>query len=255
MSLVTRCSNCATAFRVVPGQLSARNGRVRCGKCGTVFDGIAGLVEEGHEPLRLEPSPQLGLFDPSRQDPPRVDQVFEGDDDEPLPAFMAEPARPRRALWWSLMLLAALALAGQAAYYFRSEIAVTVPGARAPLDAACRYLHCEVRLPRLLRLLSIDSYEVRADPRRQGVIVLNAVIRNRAPFPQEYPALQFTLTDEANRHLVSRSVSPSEYLDANRAAQLMSQGIDGGGEASLTVYFDASRTRATGYELVLFYPS
>jgi hypothetical protein len=35
----------------------------------------------------------------------------------------------------------------------------------------------------------------------------------------------------------------------------MTQGIDAGGEASLTVYFDASRTRATGYELVLFYPS
>jgi hypothetical protein len=112
-----------------------------------------------------------------------------------------------------------------------------------------------VRLPRLPRLLSIDSYEVRADPRREGVIVLNAVIRNRAPFPQEYPALHFTLTDEANRPLVSRSLSPSEYLDAARAPQLIARGIDAGGEASLTVYFDASRTRATGYELVLFYPS
>lgn len=255
MSLVTRCSNCGTAFRVLPGQLSARNGRVRCGKCGTVFDGIAGLVEEGREPLRLEPSPQLGLFDPSRKEPPRVDQVVVEDDEEPLPAFMAEPARARRALWWTLVVLAALALLAQLAYYYRSEIAVTVPAARAPLGAACQFLRCEVRLPRLPRLLSIDSYEVRADPRREGVIVLNAVIRNRAPFPQEYPALHFTLTDEANRPLVSRSLSPSEYLDAARAPQLIARGIDAGGEASLTVYFDASRTRATGYELVLFYPS
>jgi hypothetical protein len=104
-------------------------------------------------------------------------------------------------------------------------------------------------------LLSIDSYEVRADPRRDGVIVLSAVIRNRAPFPQEYPALHFTLMDEGNRHVVSRSVSPREYLDAGRAPQLIIRGIDAGGEASLTVYFDASHARATGYELVLFYPS
>ena len=255
MRLVTRCPSCATAFRVLPGQLSARAGQVRCGKCGAVFDGIAGLVEEGHEPLRLEPSPQLGLFDPSRREPPQVTQVVE-DDEEPLPAFMAEePAPRRRALWWGLAFLAALALAAQAAYHFRSEIAVTVPAARAPLEAACRLLQCQVPLPRLLKLLSIDSYEVRADPGREGVIVLNAVIRNRAPFPQEYPALQFTLTDEANRQLVSRSVAPREYLDASRAPQLMTRGIDAGGEAPLTVYFDASRTRATGYELVLFYPS
>lgn len=255
MSLVTRCSNCATAFRVMPGQLSARNGRVRCGKCGTVFDGIAGLVEEGHEPLRLEPSPQLGLFDPSRQEPPRMERVVSDDDDEPLPAFMAELAPPRRALWWALSSLALLALLAQAAFHYRAEVAAAVPAARGPLEAACRFAQCELRLPRLVKLLSIDSYEVRADPRREGVIVLSAVIRNRAPFPQEYPALQFTLTDEANRHLVSRSVLPREYLGTARAPQLISRGIEPGGETNLTVYFDASRTRATGYELVLFYPS
>jgi hypothetical protein len=107
----------------------------------------------------------------------------------------------------------------------------------------------------LVKLLTIDSYEVRADPRREGVIVLNAVIRNRAPFPQDYPALQFTLTDDANRPLVSRPVAPREYLEAGRAPQFLGRGIDAGGETTLTLYFDASRTRATGYELVLFYPS
>ena len=243
MSLVTRCSNCGTSFRVLPGQLSARNGRVRCGKCDAVFDGIAGLVEDGHAPLRAETSA------------PRVDQVAGNDDDEPLPAFMAEPRAPRRALWASLTVLALGALFAQAAYYFRAELAASIPAARAPLQAACGYLNCELRLPRMVKLLSIDSYEVRADPRREGVIVLHAVIRNRAPFPQEYPALQLTLTDEANRHLVSRAISPPEYLGATRGPQLIDRGLDPGAETSLTVYFDASRTRATGYELVLFYPS
>ena len=126
---------------------------------------------------------------------------------------------------------------------------------RAPLEAACRLLACEVRLPRQLRLLSIDSYEVRADPRRDGVIVLNAVIRNRAPFPQEYPALQFALTDEAGRHVASRVLAPREYLDAGDAAGLIGKGIEPSGEAALTVYLDTSRTRASGYRLELFYPS
>jgi Protein of unknown function (DUF3426) len=230
-----------------------RSGRVRCGRCGAVFDGIAALVEPGRERLRAEPASQLGHFHPSRRPSP---QIKARDDDEPLPPFMAEePAPPRRLLWWSLVVLAALALFAQLAYHYRGEIAVTVPAARAPLEAACRLLHCEVPLPRFIRLLSIDSYEVRADPRRDGVIVLSAVIRNRAPFPQEYPALHFTLTDESNRHIVSRSVSPREYLDAGRTPQLITRGIDAGAEASLIVYFDAGRAHATGYELVLFYPS
>jgi predicted Zn finger-like uncharacterized protein len=254
MSLVTRCPVCGTAFRVQPAQLAARGGKVRCGKCGDVFDGVAALVEEGGERLLLEPSPQLGLFDPSRRPPQDAQSVL---DEAPLPEFMAEigPSIRRRWPWTVAALVAAALLAAQATFRYRSELAVYLPAAREPLDAACRWLRCEVPLPRRLKLLSIDSYEVRADPQRDGVIVLNAVIRNRAPFPQDYPALQLTLTDEATRHLVSRVLSPREYLDAGRAAQLIARGIDAGGEASLTVYLDASRTRATGYQLVLFYPT
>jgi predicted Zn finger-like uncharacterized protein len=252
MSLVTRCPSCATAFRVLPGQLSASAGRVRCGKCGAVFDGIAALVEESPAPLLAEPSPQFRLFDPSRKPVPGEPL----DSEQPLPAFMAEDAHPpRRALWWALTLLAALALAAQAGYRFRSEIAAGVPGARPALNEACRLLGCEVPLPRQLKLLSIDSYEVRADPRRDGVIVLNAVIRNRAPFAQAYPALQFALTDHAGRDVVSRVLSPREYLEAGNAASLIGKGIDASGDASLTVYLDTSRTPASGYRLELFYPT
>jgi hypothetical protein len=225
---------------------------VRCGKCGTVFDGIAALVEESPAPLLAEPSPQFRLFDPSRKPVPGEPI----DNEQPLPAFMAEdPQPPRRVLWWALTLLAALALAAQAGYRFRSEIAASVPGVRPTLNEACRLLGCEVPLPRQLKLLSIDSYEVRADPRRDGVIVLSAVIRNRAAFAQAYPALQFALTDHSGRDVVSRVLSPREYLDAGSATSLLGKGIDASGEASLTVYLDTSRTPASGYRLELFYPT
>lgn len=236
MNLVTRCPKCATAFRVLPAQLGARSGQVRCGKCNTVFDGIAALVDaaQASKPTEAAPAP-----------PPQPSP------DEPLPAFLAEPSSPRRGPWPWLAVLAALVLVVQGLLYFRSEIAAGMPATRGPLEQACRLLACELRLPRQVKLLSIESYEVRPDPLREGVIVLNAVIRNRAPFTQEYPALQLTLTDDANRDLVTRAILPREYLDAAAAAR----GIEAGGEASLTVHFDASRTRATGYELVLFYPS
>jgi predicted Zn finger-like uncharacterized protein len=245
MHLVTRCPACGTAFRVQRDQLAAHFGTVRCGKCGSVFNGVAALVEEGGERLSLDPSPQLGLFDPSRRAP----QAAAG---APLPGFMAatEPARRRTWLWALAVLVAALALAAQAAYRYRAEIAAFAPEARAPLDAACQWLRCEVLLPRRAELMSIESSDLQADPRREGLIVLHAVIRNRSRLPQDYPALELTLTDDGGRPVLRRVLMPSDYVEPARTKQ----GIAPGGEAALRVYLDSSRSRATSYRLYLFYP-
>ncbi len=44
MALITRCPNCATAFRVTPLQLQAHDGDVRCGHCAHIFNGFATLA-------------------------------------------------------------------------------------------------------------------------------------------------------------------------------------------------------------------
>jgi predicted Zn finger-like uncharacterized protein len=257
VSLVTRCHVCATAFRVHREQLAARAGKVRCGKCGAVFDGIAGLVEEGPERLRIEPSPQLGLFDPGRRParaaPPPANDA-EDDADVPVPEFLVREERPRRTLLWALLaFVAASGLAAQAAYRYRTELAVLVPDTRAPLEAACQALGCDVPLPRRPDLIGIESSDLQTDARRDDVIVLNAVLRNRAPFPQEYPALELTLTDDADRPVLRRVLRPAEYLEPARAGQLAS-GIAAGSEAAFRVQLEAGRNRATGYRLYLFFP-
>ena len=250
MSLVTRCPSCGTSFRVQAAQLAAESGTVRCGKCGVLFNGVAALVEPAEEGLALEPSPQLGLFDPSRRAP---EPAAVAEDAEP-PAFMATRRPPRRLLWGTLGALALLLLAGQVLYRYRAEVAAMIPASRAPLALACRSLGCEVRLPRRPELMSIDSSELQADGRREGLIALNAVIHNRAGFSQDYPALEVTLTDESDRPVLRRVLMPRDYLDAP-AHRLLAQGIAPGSEATLRVLLDTGRTRATGYRLYLFYPS
>jgi predicted Zn finger-like uncharacterized protein len=255
MSLVTRCQVCATAFRVQRAQLAARGGKVRCGKCGTIFDGVAGLVEEGAQTLRLEPSPQLGLFDPSRRPRHSAPAASVDDDDLPVPEFLAREESRRRPLLWGLAALLALtALLVQGAYRYRTELAVLLPEARAPLEAACRPLGCAVTLPRRPELMGIESSDLQADAKGENVIVLNAVLRNRAPFPQEYPALELTLTDDADRPVVRRVLRPADYLGPLRASQAAG-GIGPGADASLRLNLDASRARATGYRLYLFFPN
>ena len=249
MSLVTRCPSCATAFRAKREQLAARGGRVRCGKCGAVFDAIRGLVEDGPEPLRLEPSPQLGLFDPSRRLAAAAAPV-------PLPDFMAEKEAPRRIAWlWGLLaVLAAAALALQAVHRYRTEIAVSFPQIRPALDAGCRLLECDLPLPRRAELMSIESSDLQSDLRREGLMVLNALIRNRAPYAQAYPALELTLTENGGEPVLRRVLQPTDYLEPGRGAALAEQGIAAGGELALRVHLDSSRARASGYRLYLFYP-
>lgn len=247
MNLVTRCPTCGTAFRVQRDQLAAHFGTVRCGKCGGVFNGVAALVEEGPERLSVDPSPQLGLFDPSR----RPAQAAPAGKDAPLPEFLADErvSRPRAWLWILLSVVALAALLAQL-YRIRAEAIVWVPELRPALEAGCRVAGCTVPLPRRLELLRIVSSDMHDDPARQA-FVLSALLRNLARFPQPYPDLELALTD-AGKVVTRRVLRPSEYLDARAAARQIANGLEPGAEESLRVYVDAKIVRASGYELCIY---
>ena len=245
MSLVTRCPGCGTAFRVQSEQLAAHSGAVRCGKCGDMFNGVAALVEEGEDRLALDPSPQLGLFDPSRR------PVQATSSDLPLPPFLEEDEPPGwlRVLWVPLTLIALAVLCGQL-YQARTEATVILPAIRPALESACTVAGCTVPLPRrpeLIRIVSDDMYD---DPGRQ-VYVLHALLRNLGQFPQQYPDVELTLTD-AGKPVTRRVLRPAEYLDARAGPRLIAGGIESGGEEPLRIYLDARGLRASGYELCIF---
>jgi len=241
---------------VQPAQLSARGGKVRCGKCTRVFDGVAALVAEGQQGTQAEtePSPQLALFEASRKGP--IGGTGEAaNEDVPGADFLDEaPPPPRRRLAWAFGVVLALAvLAAQAVHYFRTEIAVLVPETRPYLAAACVTLQCDLKLPRRPKLMAIESSDLQADGRRENVIVLNAVLRNQAQFAQEYPALELTLTDERDEAVARRVLLPADYL-AGQTADQLAQGIGAGADAALRIYFDTGGLRAIGYRMYLFFP-
>ena len=260
INLTTRCPGCGTAFRVQPAQLSARGGKVRCGKCASIFDGVAALLADGAVQSETasvpeaEPSPQLALFEPARKPQALAAAREAANEEAPVPEFLEDESRPKRRFVWALCALPAAALlAAQAALYYRTEIAVLVPESRVHFAAVCAALGCELRLPRRPKLMAIESSDLQAEGRRDSVIVLNAVIRNQAPFTQEYPALELTLTDERDEALARRVLHPADYLRGAAAAHL-ARGIAPGGDAALRLYFDTSGVRAVGYRMYLFFP-
>jgi predicted Zn finger-like uncharacterized protein len=248
MNLVTRCPACGTAFRVQRDQLAAHFGTVRCGKCGSVFNGVAALVEEGAEKLSLDPSPQLGLFDPSRRPAQSAANARER---APVPEFLADERRSRPRGWlWALASVVAAAALGAQVYELRGEVTSWAPQLWPVFEAACRLAGCEVALPKRPELLRIVSSDMHDDPGRQ-VFVLNALLRNLGRFPQQYPDLELTLTD-AGKPVTRRVLRPSEYLDARAAPRLIKNGLEPGAEESLRVHLNARVVRATGYELCIY---
>jgi predicted Zn finger-like uncharacterized protein len=254
MTLVTCCPNCGTAFRVQAAQLAQRGGRVRCGKCSTVFDGVAALNEPTgtRDPAQSEPSPQLALFEPG--EPLQIRAALAG----PVPAsehdFLREAPPPRgSALWLAGGAVALVALLFQVLLLYRTELSVLFPATREPFAATCRLLGCTLYLPRKPDLMSIETSDLESDRRQENVIVLNAVIRNRAPFAQEYPALELTLTDERDQAVLRRVLAPAQYLQNNPAAG-PARGIAPGAETTLRLHFHTGGVRAVGYRLYLFYP-
>lgn len=278
MALVTRCPNCATAFRVTAQHLQAHGGDVRCGHCTHVFNGFTTLITV-QEPEADDSSNTLGARTDALPAPGLSDQtvlpsilpheITTSDvASTTISAVTQEPAaevsdtasamlehypydsiQPR---WGFASLFLLLLLAGQVAYSYRTEISVLAPSTRPYLEQYCELLRCTIPLPQQAELLSIESSDLQTDPaQNSGVVILTATVRNYAPFPQAYPALELTLTDIQDQPLASRIFTPGEYLggDVNPV-----QTIAPAREVDIRLHLASSDLNAAGYRLLLLYP-
>jgi len=265
----TLCPACGTTFRVTPEQLKAKHGKVRCGKCQHVFNAIETLHDAQTEPAGVAPVEIQPEFD-AMQDAAAQTQVaaaaipapvVESPDEPsrqeavPLPAFAIEAApRPRGWPWAVASLLPLMLLVLQLTVHYRVELSVLAPDAKPALRALCIPFDCDLPLPRLSDLVSIESSDLHPDTVQKDQLVLVATLKNRAPFAQAHPYLELTLTDSLDKAVVRRVVVPAEYLakEANQA-----RGFAGNGEIAVNLalkYENAETSPATGYRLYLFYP-
>lgn len=330
--MLTCCPACETRFRITPEQLKVRSGKVRCGKCQTIFNALDSLVEAAAQdpatttpgaPARPAAAPAMpapsasssGLSSmlPDTLPPPlatntlapaerppipvgavqpdaatavaSVDEESDPAESPPCPeevrdaaithgliavretaeipgynkwaegAFaapvaLAEP--PKKTLWPALLatLLLLLALAGQATYHYRSEIAVAAPSLRPLLDSACAALACDIPLPRHTEQVSIEASDLQADPAQGGALVLSATLKNRAPYAQAWPLLELTLTDVQDSAVLRRVLQPADYLPAKADPTVFPPN----GEVAVRLWLDAKEVGAAGYRLYVFYP-
>lgn len=280
MSLVTTCTHCGTSFTITPTQLDVRVGQVRCGRCKKVFDAynrltssdgstlparplpepeeafaviptaaVAMPVQESSLPLPNGPATLINPFTDEKKSRQRKKSTLRYER-----TARDHTVEPRLRLRAVLLFLGAILLIGalvfQVLYYFRDAIVAHYPQTRPPMESFCMVAQCRIDFLKKPDLLSIEASSLEADPKESQVIVLRATLRNRAPFPQAFPALELTLNDIKDQPVARRVFTPNEY----RAGGARSGGIEANAELAVQIRMQLVDIQAQGYRLYLFYP-
>ncbi len=162
----------------------------------------------------------------------------------------AEPAPAPRGPWLAVAsVLLGVALAAQAIYVYRGEIAARHPLARQWLSAACAEAGCTLPLPQLPKAIVIEASDLQAvDPARPNRIQLTATLRNHAVHDVAYPALDLVLTNANDHTLARRIFLPAEYLGGGRDPRA---GIAANAELTVHLALETGGLGAAGFRLAV----
>ena len=155
---------------------------------------------------------------------------------------------------WPFVLVAVLlvlGLAGQVTFHFRSELAVSFPVLRPWLESFSHVFDSPLPLPMHAELVTIETSDLQTDAARGNLLVLNATLRNRAPYGQAYPLLELSLTDVQDAAIARRVFTPKDYLPAKIPAD---RPFPGNSDVAIRLWIEASEIGAAGYRLFVFYP-
>lgn len=218
MAVLTKCPQCATVFRVSAEQLRVAGGWVRCGRCSTEFNAIAKLTDS-----REDRAAAIALEDGPTPETQLRKLVATG----PRPAgHRAGPGRRTLVqLSWgfgSLLLLAVLTT--QYLWNTRADYAAD-PASRPWIERFCALAGCRLEPFRDLDALQLSKRDLHFDPRRDDLLVVNAVLVNRAPIEQPFPVIELLLKERGNTIIASRRFQPAEYTQSTaRSTQAMQPG-------------------------------
>jgi predicted Zn finger-like uncharacterized protein len=262
--VTTTCPSCGTSFRVTPQQLAARQGQVRCGHCNVLFNGLETVAMADKVAPQMEFESEWGDLVPNEpaahNSNPEAELRLNSPPPQPLddgdaPVLYHPDFSPGRGgnstLWLTGSALLLVLLLAQGTIYFRDIIAREMPGFKPFLSAYCDVLGCRITMPRDADLITIESSDLKQFPDRPNEIAFAALLRNRAAYAQEFPALELTLTDAAGQAMVKRFIQPPDYI-TDKAR--IGRGIAPLEEVNVALRVETKEVVAVGYRLVIFYP-
>ena len=185
--MLTRCPACGTRFRARPEHLQAAAGRVRCGRCGQIFDG---RIHSSESSIPMLPHP-LATPVPSR--------------------------RYRAVVWRIVILILLIALPLQWLWWERLRLAADPYGQRLVIPL-CRYLPCRLQLRRSPEHIEVLERSLEPDAQHPEVLHFYLHMVNRAPRPQPFPLLELRLLDAQAQVIAQRRFTPHQYRPVGAVA-------------------------------------
>lgn len=136
------------------------------------------------------------------------------------------------------------------AYFLRTEIANRFPPIKPLLERACVPLKCTVDLSKNLNLITIGDSDMQEDDTYQSVIKFSSSLQNNANYPQAYPSLELTLTDNNDRAVIKKLITPKLYLVSKEKVK---RGLDANETATIKLSFHVADPSVASYRVLLLY--
>lgn len=235
--MLTRCPQCETLFRVGPDQLEARDGLVRCGRCLKVFKAedyaydvpgeIPGetLEAEMEEAFLNDEAESIVLSSDGIAQTELVtervhtnratEKDFNASNDE-LPTLAEllwgkKRSRTRPIFWFFANLFLFLILVAQVAWFFATELS-RYPQAEPWVQTFCDYAGCVVLPQRDIGLIELSRTRVTQHPKYENVLMVKGSLINRAPFSQDFPLIEVSLSNRRGETVARRAFAKKNFL-------------------------------------------
>lgn len=267
--VTTTCPQCATIFRVNPEQLAARRGQVRCGRCRHVFNGYEtvsiGPVDDKKIPKKTktslgEKAANSNWWSRIRGLPYTASQFLSLASRTPAPSIL-KGGFPRdefgfRIPFWKLHLGKLVLALGVGLFLIvfigaRGSVVQLIPSMRPVYIKMLSPLGLHTPYPEDADQWTIESSDLREDPKDSEIFHLSATLRNRSKTIQSLPSVDLNLTDMDGLSIEHQIIKPEQYL-AER--QSVDQGLPGNSELSFKLDLKHSGKKGQGYRIVLFFP-
>lgn len=189
--MYTQCNHCKAIFRVDMKDVTSSQGKLRCGECLNIFNGVESLSTAIPEKFQIssaqysdKKSVRINSIDDSQSTENRSK-----DNDPEKNKIQNKSAN----LFLASLFLLTFLLAVQVLYHNPSLYSDSIP----------------TRLPDKVEML---NYNVFAHPNEAGVLLISGSMKNNAKHAQPYPSLEVSLTDAQSNLLGFSRFSPQEYL-------------------------------------------
>ncbi len=168
--------------------------------------------------------------------------------------------QPRVRAFLTVLAVLLIATGGvQAAWTWRDVLATNWPQSRSILSRLCAVAGCSLAAPRRPQSLVIDTSSM--SPGSDGLLQLDASLRNRSGEAVAYPAFELTLTGMQDQIVARKVIQPAQYLagdklasDAAALQQRIQRGLAAGAELRIQLKLQLRKDEASGYTLYAFYP-